>query len=675
MIRSSVILYFCFASLAALASDGSELKNYIPTSQLQFIANQVSGESAKRNLDQITQYHRMRASHEFNDAATFVLRKLQASGYSNAQILSFPADGKTMFGTQKSRLAWNVEFAELWEVQQQGDDLIPINKMGDWAARPLTLAQDSDSTDVTTELVDIGAGTSADDYKNKEVRGKIVLTSSQPVAVEQLAIVERGALGVLSYTANQKTAWWQLDDSLVRWGHLGSFRDYPAFGFMISLGEARALKSRLASGERIELHAVVKAQREKADYRLVTAMLEGSDDTLKDEEIVFSCHLDHPRPGANDNASGCVAILEVARSLKRLIDDGQLPAPKRSIRFIWPCEIEGSLIFLNAKKEMAERVKHVIHMDMVGGGLQTKAVFRVSRGPYSTADISGELSDIIVDFVNENTLAFASGIDTDFPLFTPEGGREPLLAKKEWLSMGSDHDVFASGSWSIPITYLHQWPDRYIHTTKDLPDFIDPTQLKRAAFMGLVQALLLSNLDISNSAALQHTLQVAMVERGAKRMADNSALDINHKVVALQGHSQLEQQIRQSILRYIPQADLTPLEQFNAQVEQLNTIKALEITGLKVSEQVYHKNPDIKGTMHAFGYNFIDDKLGKTKAAALLLPKENSGNLKCYEALNLVNGKRNVGEIHQLLTAQFGAVSISALEEYLTALQSIHVIE
>ena len=92
--------------------------------------------------------------------------------------------------------------------------------------------------------------------------------------------------------------------------------------------------------------------------------------------------MDHPRPGANDNASGCVSILEVARSLKTLIDAEILPRPARTIRFLWPAEIEGSIMYL-AGHPHAHLIKANIHMDMVGGGPETKAVFRISGGPIS----------------------------------------------------------------------------------------------------------------------------------------------------------------------------------------------------------------------------------------------------------------------------------------------------
>jgi len=80
---------------------------------------------------------------------------------------------------------------------------------------------------------------------------------------------------------------------------------------MVSLKTGRSLRERLTNSEKITLRAVVKAGQHPGNYVVVTGIIPGSDPKLKDEEIAFSCHLDHQRPGANDNASGCSAILEV----------------------------------------------------------------------------------------------------------------------------------------------------------------------------------------------------------------------------------------------------------------------------------------------------------------------------------------------------------------------------
>lgn len=638
--------------------------------ELKAIAEEVSGAKAKRNLDAITLYHRMRASDGFNKAASLVAEELASYGYDTVHTFTYAADGKTMYGTQKARLAWQVDFAELWELHETADgDWIRTRRLGDWAARPLTLAQDSDSADVTADLIDIGAGTSAADYEGKDVAGKIVLTSSQPGAVETLAIKERGAAGILSYAANQKSAWWQLDDSLVRWGHLGTFRDFDTFAFMTTLGEARQLKARLAAGERVRFHAKVEARREPGEYRIVSATLPGTDPALNHEEIVFSCHLDHPRPGANDNASGCVSILEAARSLQKLVSDGTVPAPKRTIRFIWPSEIEATLIWLNAEAGIARNIRHVIHMDMVGGGPVTKAVFRTSRGPKSAADVSGEVLESITDFVNNHSLDYASGVPTAFPLVSAEGRREPLLAQKEWLSMGSDHDVFASGSWGIPISYLHDWPDRYIHTTKDMAANIDPTKLKRASFIGLVQALTLASLGHDDTAALIRMVQAGMIRRTGDLLTSQTGDTDMVRAAKARGHFAAEAQLIDSLQGYAPGADTKDLHASRETLMAMVGVREAPVGG-----PVYEHSGEVKGTMNGFGYSYISDKLGAEAVAKLSLLRQPSGRETSYEALNLVNGKRALSEIYDMLVAQFGPIDLEALAEYFRALESLNII-
>src|SRR5688572_764607 len=84
------------------------------------LANELSGETAKRNLEFISRQHRMRASKGIRTAAEFIAEQARSYGLEGVEILQFPADGKTFYGTQKARPAWDAEFAELWEL---GPDL------------------------------------------------------------------------------------------------------------------------------------------------------------------------------------------------------------------------------------------------------------------------------------------------------------------------------------------------------------------------------------------------------------------------------------------------------------------------------------------------------------------------------------------------------------------------
>jgi len=670
-------LFGVVLSLFAVAAN-ADLRDLVAEDILMQIAAETSGEAAKRNLDTITLQHRMRASTQFDQATQHILRMLEHYGLDEVELLQYPADGKTMFGTQKSRPAWQVRFAELWELTEVDGKTVRRRRLGDWDAVPLTLAQDSLSADVTTTLIDIGAGTDATNYAGKDVKGKLVLTSSQPGTVVDKAVGELGAAGIISYAPNQKSAWWKDDDRLVRWGHLDSFPKTKSFGFMISLAEARKLQQRLASGEYILFHAKVDASHETGQYSFATAAINGT--SLADQDIHFTCHLDHPRPGANDNASGCVSILETARTLNALIDNGVLPRPARTIRFLWPAEIEGSIIYLT-RRDNPSRIKANIHMDMVGGGPVTKAVFRISGGPISAPSFVSDLGHEIGHFVNEQTERFAGGETVAFPLNAPEGGKEPLLALMEGLDMGSDHDIFFEGTWRIPGLYLHDWPDRYIHTNYDLAANIDPTKLKRAAFIGAVSAWFLANMSDQEVPAVLAMLERNALQRSAGLVERRGALNNEDAVAVSKIHFSVERRKVHSIESF---AALSK-DQHKAAMDFISALQALltatiteEFAEPVRNETVYQRNPDLQGPMHAFGYSYLSDNYDENKLSKLHLPKfsstDGSSREYTYEALNFVDGKRTVSDIRDWLTAELGPVPTDYVAEYLQALASIDVI-
>ena len=675
--QAKIVISMTLFMLAAAAK--ADLRELVAEDVLLQVAAETSGEAAKRNLDTITTRHRMRASEQFGEATEHIAKMLRRYGLDDVEILEYVADGETLFGTQMSRKVWDVRFAELWELAEVDGRLVRTRRLGDWAAVPLTLAQDSLSGEVTTTLVDIGSGTNDSDYAGKDLRGKLVLTSSQPGSVVERAVGELGAAGIISYAPNQRSAWWKQDDRLVRWGHLSSFPKTKSFGFMISLGEARKLKERLDSGEEINFHAKVDASHEVGKYKFVQAAITGADPDIGREEIIFTCHLDHPRPGANDNASGCVAILEVARTLKSLVDDEILPRPARTIRFLWPAEIEGSIIYLS-QHEDTSRLKANIHMDMVGGGLETKSVFRISGGPMSLPTFIADVGFEIGRFVNAQTEGFASGDNVLFPLNAPEGGKEPLLALLEGIDLGSDHDVFREGSWQIPGLYLHDWPDRYIHTNFDTAAMIDPTKLKRAAFIGAVSAIYLANFSADDVQPLLKLLKRNALSRSNKLLERIEPLNAYDAAAVANILFDVERRKIHSIEAFaaLPDGLHDEAAEFVQNLENLLAVPSSDPVS-RGDPTVYARNPEVQGTMGAFGYSYLQDKYGADRQSKLKL-REYSGSHGSsgeyvYEALNLVDGKRTVSEIRNWLTAELGPVPTEYVSEYLSALEEIGVIQ
>ena len=84
---------------------------------------------------------------------------------------------------------------------------------------------------------------------------------------------------------------------------------------------------------------------------------------------------------------------------------------------------------------------------------------------------------------------------------------------------------------------------------------------------------------------------------------------------------------------------------------------------------MYHRNPKIQGTMRAFGYSYLQDKLSSDDYAALAL-----NGVEAYEALNLVDGQRSVSEIRDWLLAEFGEATLEDVAAYLGTLEKIKVL-
>src|SRR6185369_12390701 len=136
---------------------------------------------------------------------------------------------------------------------------------------------------------------------------------------------------------------------------------------------------------------------------------------------------------------GCATILEVARTLSKLFAEQRLAPPLRTIRFVFPPEIEGTLALLNGKPEIAARIRAAVHLDMVGGGPETKAIFHVTRGPASQPSFVYDIAQSVGELVNDESARFASTGTARWPLTAPDGGKEALLAMMSPLSLGSDH--------------------------------------------------------------------------------------------------------------------------------------------------------------------------------------------------------------------------------------------
>src|ERR1700677_2710642 len=680
---------------------------FLSVPQWRTLRDESSGAAPYENLRYLTGLHRVPATPEFDQAAQFILQRAHEYGLADARSEQYPIDGSKNYGLMRSYLGWTVEEGRLWEVHPQHILL------GDWKTDPIRLADYSHSADVETELVDVGDGASETDYSGKDVRGKIVLADGVLARVQELAIVQRGAAGIVSDMPNQTTAWSGLDTTVVRWGHLEA-RQSSGFAFMVSRQTAEAMRSRLRSGERIILNAHVKATVGPGHWTVVTATIPGTDPTAG--EIVYSCHLDHQRPGANDNGSGCVTILESARLLNRLIGSGKLPRPARTLRFIWGPEVEGTMAFLSAHPDIRKSLRADVHMDMVGGDpYKNKSISHVTETPWSLPSFVTDVGELFAETIRNGAMVYAEeGSHAEAAVVQDRDGapgtRNEFLADRTPYSDGSDHDDYDSSTIAVPSLYLRDWPDIYIHTDHDTLAQIDPTKLRRVALLGAASGYAYASADGAKAESWLSFFAARAQRRLAEGFERAQSLAQDSQLTPKEARYEARNLITQTLWR--EQAELRSFSAYtqsdagkvtafskdlDAQAATLNgwldRIAAARGAHDFPAKSLWQREPDASrvpvrtaesGPLTFQTHDVLLDRLGSERVAKIkllqggsnrLLRVQDRGTLYAYEIVNFVDGKRSVGEIRDAVAAEYGPIPLAVVADYLKACEEGKIVE
>ena len=487
---------------AAAQQEGPWVREHLPVSASEgrALLEELSGEIALHHLREITRFHRIQASPMMRAATEYVLAQLKGYGYENALIESFPSDGRKAYQTWLSPVGWTVGKAELWMVAPQRRRLARFSEI---ANSLVTLSTSADEEGV---LVDAGTGLEPAFYDTVDVEGKIVLGSGYGGEVHRLAVLRHGALGVVCWNDNPDRP------DQVRytgmWPKAGE-RERIRWGFNVSYRTGQELKALLARGEEVRLYArITDGNLRDGTLDIVTATIPGA--RYPGREIVLMAHLDHPRPSANDNASGSATLLELARGLRSLIAQGRLAPPARTIRFLWVPEMYGTAAWFDTHPEVADRTAFAINLDMVGSP-PGAGVLQIVQAPASAFSILDQL------------VAESAGWVAALQVREPRGTGSPMNYRVVPYSGGSDHYMFLDGAIGVPSVMLNNWPDAYYHSSEDTPDKIDPTALKRAGLIGGAAAWALATMEPDEvDAVLQGQMATA-----ARRLEERQQLVVD----------------------------------------------------------------------------------------------------------------------------------------------------
>jgi len=244
---------------------------------------------------------------------------------------------------------------------------------------------------------------------------------------------------------------------------------------------ARYLEGRLAA-----LGYPVAAQRFQAggiEVRNLEAVVEPA--RADSPTLVIGAHYDSAggAPGANDNATGAAALIELARGLAPLRGRSRL-----RLRLLWfvneeppffQTETMGSLVYARAMKRSGERVEGMI-------ALETLGFYSDAPGSQHYPPPLGALYPDRGDFVafvgTTSSRAWVRHVVRDFRTvarFPSEGGTAPaFLQGIDW----SDHWSFGkTGVPALMVTDTAPFRYPFYHTSADTPDKVDFDRLARVA--------------------------------------------------------------------------------------------------------------------------------------------------------------------------------------------------
>jgi hypothetical protein len=636
-------------------------KPLAPKKLTQALVEDISGEGAWNYTDMISRFDRVQASEGWHDAAVAIQKELEKIGYKDIALEGWPSDGTKRYYTFRSVICWRAKKGELWLLSPTRERLCSYDEI------PLSLVKHSHSANVEAELVDVGPGVGEECYRNKDVKGKIVLTYGYPQAVVREAVMKRGALGLVTwYPPDVRPGYPNLIRYTAIWPRWED-RERVGFGFNVSKYQGAVLKRQLEEGKKVILKADVETEFYQGNIETLSAVFPGS--VEPESELMIIGHLCHPTPSANDNGSGSGGMLEMARALKKMVEKGLIDPPRRTIRFLWVPEFNGTVPYIQAHLARTKKTLAVINCDMIGEDFhKTGGLFRIFCTPDSNPS-----------FLNDVVANFASLVES-LNLKSINGSSHPFVYKVSPYSGGSDHVVFNDGALKVPSVMLNHG-DTFHHTSLDTMDKVDSSELRRICAIALGSIYYLANASDSEAKDMARLIARNGIGRFSEDYYDAVAqLDGAQSSAVLQAayaqvlnvikhSSQRETQALYSTLAFSrDKVTEREIKSNAAGIANLNSLFIADVQrsyeslcrkmGTKPGPVVLTAEEKMLGRIVPvrvedfvcpLDSDYLLEKLGEEALQDINLFEDSS-----YEALNFVDGQRSVLEIAKAVSAEYG---------------------
>ncbi len=204
----------------------------------------------------------------------------------------------------------------------------------------------------------------------KNLSDKVVLLSYQPNEEEYNEFAAVGARALLTYEIVRSQAY--LHGAMIT--TLKPSADNPIPVYNISRTAGERLRKELEKGTEIIVRFSATTNTFYGKSKTVMVTIPGK----KSDYFIVCAHgdADSGGPGADDNASGVAAVLELSRIMKLMINKKILSEPEYSIKFIiWGTEYESAKHYIREVEKDLGKIKAVINIDQVGTGRPRQCIY------------------------------------------------------------------------------------------------------------------------------------------------------------------------------------------------------------------------------------------------------------------------------------------------------------
>jgi hypothetical protein len=407
---------------------------------------------AMADLAAICAHDRYQASAGITAAAGYVAERAEAAGLAEVSVLSFPADGAQRWWTYRAPLPWTPVRARL---AVNGVTLVR------YPQQPYTLAAYSAPTPprrlplVRWSAVRLGADP-----------GGALVVVDEPVGLGAIAgpLTADGAVAVVADPLSGRP-----DRDLEQVGRLELAAGGRLAGFSVTAAQLASLTAAAEARAAATIEVVVDDGARAMP--VVTGLLPGAGD----EEVLLTAHLCHPRPGANDNASGVAALLGAARVLT-----GAAWTQGPGVRFLWGPEFCGVAAYLHDQVGSGRTPPPslAINVDMAGQDVHLcGGPLVIERGPDDIPSFLPALAGQCAALLPSASRSYSGAVPCD-----------PWTWRATPFAGGSDHALLADAPARCQAIALGHWPDRANHSSADTPDLVDPAELRRTAVIACAMA-------------------------------------------------------------------------------------------------------------------------------------------------------------------------------------------